>query len=216
MPINVTMPRLSDTMEQGTVVKWHVKPGDRVSSGQVIADIETDKATMEQAVFDDGTIARLVCPEGRQVRVGEVIAVLAEEGESVDSAAKAPATSAAAPAARPAPAAPAAAPVRGEVVADVEAFETSGARARVSPVARRMAQEMGIDVSQVTGSGPGGRVIKRDILVAAENRGAAAPAARTAPAQGLVAAAPSAAPTAPAPWCPACRASRSRCRTCAA
>ena len=202
MPINVTMPRLSDTMEQGTVVKWHVKPGDRVSSGQVIADIETDKATMEQAVFDDGTIAQLVCPEGRQVRVGEVIAVLAEEGESVDSAAKAPATSAAAPAARPAPAAasaPAAAPVRGEVVADVEAFETSGARARVSPVARRMAQEMGIDVSQVTGSGPGGRVIKRDILVAAENRGAAAPAARTAPAQGLVAAAPSAAPAVPAP-----------------
>ena len=202
MPINVTMPRLSDTMEQGTVVKWHVKPGDRVSSGQVIADIETDKATMEQAVFDDGTIAQLVCPEGRQVRVGEVIAVLAEEGESVDSAAKAPTTSAAAPAARPAPAAasaPAAAPVRGEVVADVEAFETSGARARVSPVARRMAQEMGIDVSQVTGSGPGGRVIKRDIVVAAENRGAAAPAARTAPAQGLVAAAPSAAPAVPAP-----------------
>jgi pyruvate dehydrogenase E2 component (dihydrolipoamide acetyltransferase) len=204
MPINVTMPRLSDTMEQGTVVKWHVKPGDRVSSGQVIADIETDKATMEQAVFDDGTIAQLVCPEGRQVRVGEVIAVLAEEGESVDSAAKAPATSAAAPAARPAPAAavpapaPAAAPARGEVVADVEAVEAPGARARVSPVARRMAQEMGIDVSQVAGSGPGGRVIKRDILVAAENRGAAAPAARSAPAQGLVAAAPTAAPAAPA------------------
>jgi len=91
MPINVTMPRLSDTMEQGTVVKWHVKPGDRVSSGQVIADIETDKATMEQAVFDDGTIARLVCPEGRQVKVGDVIAVLAEEGENVDAAASAPA-----------------------------------------------------------------------------------------------------------------------------
>jgi pyruvate dehydrogenase E2 component (dihydrolipoamide acetyltransferase) len=84
--------------------------------------------------------------------------------------------------------------VRGEVVADVEAYEPEGARARVSPVARRMAQEMGIDLSQVAGSGPGGRVIKRDILVAAENRGAAAPAARSAPAQGLVAAAPSAAP----------------------
>jgi pyruvate dehydrogenase E2 component (dihydrolipoamide acetyltransferase) len=199
MPINVTMPRLSDTMEQGTVVKWHVKPGDRVSSGQVIADIETDKATMEQAVFDDGTIARLVCPEGRQVKVGEVIAVLAEEGENVDAAASAPASAApaAAPAARTAGSAAAtvAAPVaRGEVVADVEAFEPEGARARVSPVARRMAQEMGIDLSQVAGSGPGGRVIKRDILVAAENRGAAAPAARSAPAQGLVAAAPAAAP----------------------
>ncbi|MFM8641462.1 MAG: dihydrolipoamide acetyltransferase family protein [Phycisphaerales bacterium] len=201
MPINVTMPRLSDTMEQGTVVKWHVKPGDRVSSGQVIADIETDKATMEQAVFDDGTIARLLCPEGRQVKVGEVIAVLAEEGENVDAAASAPAS--AAPAAAPAArnpgastaAAPAAAPaVRGEVVGDVEAYEPEGARARVSPVARRMAQEMGIDLSEVAGSGPGGRVITRDILVAAENRGAAAPAARSAPAQGLVAAAPTAAP----------------------
>lgn len=201
MPINVTMPRLSDTMEQGTVVKWHVKPGDRVSSGQVIADIETDKATMEQAVFDDGTIASLLCPEGRQVKVGEVIAVLAEEGENVEAAASAPtsAAPAAAPAARngaaqPAPAAAVAPAVRGEVVADVEAYEPEGARARVSPVARRMAQEMGIDLSQVAGSGPGGRVIKRDILVAAENRGAAAPAARSAPAQGLVAAAPSAAP----------------------
>ncbi|MFM9097980.1 MAG: dihydrolipoamide acetyltransferase family protein [Phycisphaerales bacterium] len=201
MPINVTMPRLSDTMEQGTVVKWHVKPGDRVSSGQVIADIETDKATMEQAVFDDGTIARLLCPEGRQVKVGEVIAVLAEEGENVDAAASAPASAApaAAPAARTRGAASAAAPsaapaVRGEVVADVEAYEPEGARARVSPVARRMAQEMGIDLSEVAGSGPGGRVIKRDILVAAENRGAAAPAARSAPAQGLVAAAPTAAP----------------------
>ena len=72
MPINVTMPRLSDTMEQGTVVKWHVKVGDKVTSGQVIADIETDKATMEQAAFDDGTIASLVCPEGKQVKVGIV------------------------------------------------------------------------------------------------------------------------------------------------
>ena len=102
MPINVTMPRLSDTMEQGTVVKWHVKVGDKVTSGQVIADIETDKATMEQAVFDDGQIAKLVCPEGKQVKVGEVIAVLAEDGESIDAAASggaAPAPRAAAPAA---------------------------------------------------------------------------------------------------------------------
>ena len=89
MPINVTMPRLSDTMEQGTVVKWHVKEGDKVSSGDVIADIETDKATMEQSVFDDGVIARLVCPEGRQVKVGELIAVLAVDGESPADAARA-------------------------------------------------------------------------------------------------------------------------------
>jgi len=202
MPINVTMPRLSDTMEQGTVVKWHVKVGDKVASGQVIADIETDKATMEQAVFDDGTIARLVCPEGRQVKVGDVIAVLAEDGESVDAAASgtaAPAARAAAPGAG-ATAAPAnvpAAGARGPIVADVEAVEVGGARVRISPVARRMAQEMGVDLAQVAGSGPGGRIVKRDIVLAAENRGSAAPAAaRPAAAQALVAgtAAPAAAP----------------------
>ncbi|MBM4100043.1 MAG: 2-oxo acid dehydrogenase subunit E2 [Planctomycetes bacterium] len=202
MPINVTMPRLSDTMEQGTVVKWHVKVGDKVTSGQVIADIETDKATMEQAVFDDGLIARLVCPEGKQVKVGEVIAVLAEEGESMDSAAVAPAAAgpassppAARPAAQPAASAGSPAPAR-EIVADVEAVEV-GERMRVSPVARRMAEEMGVDLAQVKGSGPGGRVIKRDIVLAAENRSSAArPAA--APAQGIVAAGPSAVSGAPA------------------
>jgi pyruvate dehydrogenase E2 component (dihydrolipoamide acetyltransferase) len=202
MPINVTMPRLSDTMEQGTVVKWHVKVGDKVTSGQVIADIETDKATMEQAAFDDGTIASLVCPEGKQVKVGEVIAVLAEEGESVSAAASGPAPTAPRAAA---PAAPAATPVAvgRTIVADVKAVpvEIDGERTRVSPVARRMAEEMGVDLSQVTGSGPGGRVIKRDIVLAAENRSAAAPVARPAAASaatGLVAAAPSVA-AAPAP-----------------
>jgi pyruvate dehydrogenase E2 component (dihydrolipoamide acetyltransferase) len=196
MPINVTMPRLSDTMEQGTVVKWHVKVGDKVASGQVIADIETDKATMEQAVFDDGTIARLVCPEGKQVKVGDVIAVLAEDGESVDAAASgAPASGAAPRAAAPAAAAGSAG-ARGPIVADVEAVEVGGARVRISPVARRMAQEMGVDLAQVAGSGPGGRIVKRDIVLAAENRGSAAPAARPAAAQALVAgtAAPAAAP----------------------
>jgi pyruvate dehydrogenase E2 component (dihydrolipoamide acetyltransferase) len=195
MPINVTMPRLSDTMEQGTVVKWHVKVGDKVTSGQVIADIETDKATMEQAAFDDGTIASLVCPEGKQVKVGEVIAVLAEEGESVSAAASGPAPTAPRAAAPAAPAATPAAAGR-TIVADVKAVpvEIDGERTRVSPVARRMAEEMGVDLSQVTGSGPGGRVIKRDIVLAAENRSAAAPVARPAAASaatGLVAAAPS-------------------------
>jgi pyruvate dehydrogenase E2 component (dihydrolipoamide acetyltransferase) len=205
MPINVTMPRLSDTMEQGTVVKWHVKVGDKVTSGQVIADIETDKATMEQAAFDDGTIASLVCPEGKQVKVGEVIAVLAEEGESVSAAASGAAPAAAAAPRASAPAAPAATPAAAgrTIVADVKAVpvEIDGERTRVSPVARRMAEEMGVDLSQVTGSGPGGRVIKRDVVLAAENRSAAAPVARPAAASaatGLVAAAPSVA-AAPAP-----------------
>jgi pyruvate dehydrogenase E2 component (dihydrolipoamide acetyltransferase) len=192
-------------MEQGTVVKWHVKVGDKVTSGQVIADIETDKATMEQAAFDDGTIASLVCPEGKQVKVGEVIAVLAEEGESVSAAASGAAPAAAAAPRASAPAAPAATPAAAgrTIVADVKAVpvEIDGERTRVSPVARRMAEEMGVDLSQVTGSGPGGRVIKRDVVLAAENRSAAAPVARPAAASaatGLVAAAPSVA-AAPAP-----------------
>jgi pyruvate dehydrogenase E2 component (dihydrolipoamide acetyltransferase) len=151
-------------------------------------------------VFDDGLIARLVCPEGKQVKVGEVIAVLAEEGESVDAAASAPSASPAPRAAAPAAVAPAssAAPVR-EIVADVKATEVRDAdRVRVSPVARRMASEMGVDLSQVKGSGPGGRVIKRDIALAAENRSSAAPVARaSAPAQGIVAAGPASVSAAP-------------------
>jgi pyruvate dehydrogenase E2 component (dihydrolipoamide acetyltransferase) len=153
---------------------------------------------MEQAAFDDGTIASLLCPEGKQVKVGEVIAVLAEEGESVSAAASGAAPAAAAAPRASAPAAPAATPAAAgrTIVADVKAVpvEIDGERTRVSPVARRMAEEMGVDLSQVTGSGPGGRVIKRDIVLAAENRSAAAPVARPAAASaatGLVAAAPS-------------------------
>jgi pyruvate dehydrogenase E2 component (dihydrolipoamide acetyltransferase) len=197
MPINVTMPRLSDTMEQGTVVKWHVKEGQKVSSGDVIADIETDKATMEQSVFDDGVIAKLVCPEGKQVKVGELIAVLAVDGESPADAmagAGAPAPKTAAPVAKAAPAAAAPAPAASPIVAAQAVVVEDGPRARISPVARRMAQEMGVDLAQVRGSGPGGRVIKRDIQAAAENRSAQAPAARAAAPAALVAAQPSAAP----------------------
>jgi pyruvate dehydrogenase E2 component (dihydrolipoamide acetyltransferase) len=197
MPINVTMPRLSDTMEQGTVVKWHVKEGQKVSSGDVIADIETDKATMEQSVFDDGVIAKLVCPEGKQVKVGELIAVLAVDGESPADAmagAGAPAPKTAAPVAKAAPAAAAPAPAASPIVAAQAVVVEDGPRARISPVARRMAQEMGVDLAQVRGSGPGGRVIKRDIEAAASRKGGAAPA----PTMPVVAApAPVAAPSMP-------------------
>src|SRR5688572_21225492 len=87
MPIPITMPRLSDTMEAGTIIKWNVKEGDKVSAGDVIADVETDKATMEMAVYDDGTIAKLMVPEGKSVGIGTTIAVLAGEGEDVKQAA---------------------------------------------------------------------------------------------------------------------------------
>ena len=175
MPISLTMPRLSDTMEAGTVIRWNVKEGDKVRSGDVVADIETDKATMEMQCFDDGTVSRLLVEPGKQVPVGTPIAVIEVKGDM--AGAKPAAAPAPVPAA--APAAPAAVPTARPVV---EA-ETSGERLRVSPVARRMAEELGVDLRRLKGTGPGGRVIKRDILAAtegdsvAETRQAAAAAA---------------------------------------
>jgi pyruvate dehydrogenase E2 component (dihydrolipoamide acetyltransferase) len=187
MPISLTMPRLSDTMEAGTVIKWNVKEGDKVRSGDVIADIETDKATMEMQCFDDGTIAKILIAAGKQVKVGTTIAVMAGKNEDVKSVAAnagtgvgaatapapAPVAKAAAPAAptvgstapSPAPTAPASAP------SPVAPAEDNGRRMRVSPVARRMAEEQGIDLAMVQGSGPSGRIIKRDILAAGGAQG---------------------------------------------
>jgi pyruvate dehydrogenase E2 component (dihydrolipoamide acetyltransferase) len=199
MPINITMPRLSDTMEAGTIIKWNVKEGDTVSAGDVVADVETDKATMEMQSFDDGTIARILVAEGKAVDVGTVIAVLAEEGEDAGSieapkadaapAQEKPAEPAAAPAAEPA-AAPAAepaaqaAPAQETPVQDAPAQEAPAApsaaaapaqavrqpsdHVRVSPVARHLADDYGLDLNVIQGSGPGGRIIKRDVLGAVE------------------------------------------------
>jgi pyruvate dehydrogenase E2 component (dihydrolipoamide acetyltransferase) len=177
MPIEITMPRLSDTMESGTVLKWNVAVGDAVSAGDVVADVETDKATMELTVYDDGTIAQILIDEGATVDVGTPIALMAEDGEDA-GAAEAPAASAAPAAdAVPAPEAPAAeapaAPARGD------------GRQRITPVARRLAEEHGIDVSRLSGSGPGGRIIKRDVLQAVETAGetaASVPPSAAAPA----------------------------------
>ncbi len=181
MPIEVTMPRLSDTMESGTVIKWNVKEGDPVSSGQAIADIETDKATMEMQVYDEGKIAKIMVPEGQMVNVGTVIALLAEEGEDVKSVAG-PATprEANAPAGngasmtkdaspKPAPAVPTRAAQTAPPEPD-ERFAEGDERQRVSPVARRLADEHGVDVRGLNGSGPQGRVIKRDVLDAIEKK----------------------------------------------
>ncbi|MEY3025309.1 MAG: dihydrolipoamide acetyltransferase family protein [Phycisphaerales bacterium] len=208
MPIELTMPRLSDTMEAGTVIKWNVKEGDPVRSGSVVADIETDKATMEMQCFDDGKLAAILVEPGKQVKVGTPIAIIALEGEDVAAAkaagAKAPAAAAASPAPAapapvapapvapaPAPVAPAAAPtpvVQTETRHGMEGFPTlgddEGPRMRVSPVARRMAEEHGIDINAVQGTGPGGRVIKRDVELAIENK-SSAKAATIAPAQAL-------------------------------
>ncbi|NYT30014.1 pyruvate dehydrogenase complex dihydrolipoamide acetyltransferase [Rhizobium sp. WYCCWR 11128] len=200
MPINITMPALSPTMEEGNLSKWLVKEGDKVKSGDVIAEIETDKATMEVEAVDEGTVAKLVVAAGTEgVKVNALIAVLAADGEDISaaassagSAAPAPkADGAAAPKAEAAPApaqsTPAAAPVAAAATASAS---SDGSRAFSSPLARRLAKEAGIDLSAVAGSGPHGRVVKSDIEAAVAGGGAKAAAA---PAPAAAAQAPAAA-----------------------
>jgi pyruvate dehydrogenase E2 component (dihydrolipoamide acetyltransferase) len=197
MPINILMPALSPTMEKGNLAKWLKKEGDKVKSGDVIAEIETDKATMEVEAVDEGTIARILVPEGTQdVAVNDVIAVLAGDGEDA-KAAGAGAVSAppkAAPAAeapKAAPAAPApakAAPPAATAPAPqpAPAQQTNGhARIFSSPLARRLAKEAGIELGRINGSGPHGRVIARDVGEAKSGKGLKAPAAAPAGAPSI-------------------------------
>ncbi len=181
MAIEVKMPRLSDTMEQGTVVRWAVKPGQKVKSGDVIADIETDKATMELQTFDDGTVADLAVAEGATVKVGTIIMKLAEAGESVDAAKSAAST--------PAPVAKAtvaaggsgsgkatavAAPAAGSTLAGASGSlggngsHSNGTSERVfaSPLARKIAEESGVNLGSLHGSGPSGRIVRKDVEAA--------------------------------------------------
>jgi pyruvate dehydrogenase E2 component (dihydrolipoamide acetyltransferase) len=192
MAIQVLMPALSPTMEEGTLAKWLVKEGDEVKSGQVLAEIETDKATMEFEAVDEGVIGKILIAEGSAgVKVNTPIAVLLEEGEDASAAAApAPKAESAAPAAAPAAAAPAAAPAPAAPVA------SGGARVFASPLARRIAAEKGLDLSAVKGSGPHGRIVKADVEGAAAAPKAAAPAAAATPA-AAAAPAPAAAPAAP-------------------
>ena len=194
MPINLQMPALSPTMEEGTLAKWLVKEGDSVSSGDLLAEIETDKATMEFEAIDEGVIAKIVVPEGTDnVKVGDVIAIIAEDGEDAgDIEAPEPkGKDAAEPAAKeekpePAPepepkaeAAPAPAPKA--------AADSGDDRLKVSPLARRLAEQKGVDLAAVSGSGPNGRIVKADIDAAEGGTApvksdAAAPSAAPAPA----------------------------------
>jgi len=204
MPIEILMPALSPTMEKGNLAKWLKKEGDSVKSGDVIAEIETDKATMEVEAVDEGIIAKILVPEGTQdVPVNQLIAVLAGEGEDVAATAagaggakpaaapSAPAAAPAAPAAAaPAPAAPAPVAAAPAAAAPAPASAATGARVFASPLARRMAKDKGVDLAAVTGSGPHGRIIARDV-------DAAQPGAK--PAAASASAAPAAAPSAPAP-----------------
>ena len=185
MPINITMPALSPTMEEGNLSKWLVKEGDKVKSGDVIAEIETDKATMEVEAVDEGTVAKIVVPAGTEaVKVNALIAILAGEGEDVSAAASsgggaaAPAPKAEAAPAPKAEAAPAQKAAEPAPAAAAPAPAASDARPFSSPLARRLAKEAGLDLSAVSGSGPHGRVVKSDIEKAvASGTGKAAPAA---------------------------------------
>lgn len=196
MPITVTMPRLSDTMEVGTVVQWHVKEGDSVSPGDVLADIETDKATMELEAFDEGTVAKLVAKQGDAVNVGDAIVVIAEEGEDVSEAAKgggaakseakseskaekveskseskqaegsdsgkASASTATAPA-----------PASNGSANGAAASDGDGGRIFASPLAKKIAGEHNVDLSGIDGTGPSGRIVKKDVEQALQSGGAA-------------------------------------------
>jgi pyruvate dehydrogenase E2 component (dihydrolipoamide acetyltransferase) len=212
MPIELKMPALSPTMEEGTLAKWLVKEGDAVKSGDILAEIETDKATMEFEAVDEGTIARILVAEGTDgVKVGAPIAIMAGEGEDATAAPKSsppegegraakaaigegprpdtPTTSAPPQAATetpPAPAAPAVSPHPAPAAPESPSPSRGEGQERVkaSPLARRLAQAQGLDLSKIRGSGPGGRIVRADLGTAAG--GAASPTSGgTVPAQGL-------------------------------
>ena len=198
MPIAIKMPALSPTMEEGTLAKWLVKVGDSVSAGDIMAEIETDKATMEFEAVDEGVIAHIQVEEGAEgVAVGTVIATLAEEGEDAgsvapigsDDAAPAPTPAATESSSAPAPT-PAPTPAPAPAPSPSPAPAASGDRIVASPLARRIAEQEGVDLASVKGSGPNGRIVKADLEGA--KLGATAPAA-----------APSAATPAPAATAPA-------------
>ena len=187
MAIQVLMPALSPTMEEGTLAKWLVKEGDVVKSGQVMAEIETDKATMEFEAVDEGVIGKILIAEGTAgVKVNTPIAVLLEEGEDASAATSAPAAAAA-----PVAAVTAAAPAPAVAVAAAPVAASGGARVFASPLARRIAAAKGVDLTAVKGSGPHGRIVKADV----EGAQAAPKVAATAAAPAAAAPAPAAAPS---------------------
>ncbi|MBT8414743.1 MAG: pyruvate dehydrogenase complex dihydrolipoamide acetyltransferase [Boseongicola sp.] len=195
MPTEILMPALSPTMEEGTLAKWLVKEGDTVSSGDLLAEIETDKATMEFEAVDEGTIGKILVAEGSEgVAVNTAIAVLLEDGESADDIGETSAApAAAAPAKEEAPA-KAEAPAETETAAPAPAAPAAadGSRIFASPLARRIAKNKGLDLAGIKGSGPKGRIVKADV----ENA-EAAPAAAAAPAAKAAAPAAAAASTGP-------------------
>ena len=200
----IEMPKLSDTMTVGTLVKWLKKEGDKVASGDMLAEVETDKATMELESFFDGTLLKIFVEGGAQVAIGEALCAIGEKGEKVEAPAKSaapakeekksepkadakaekkPAEKSAGPApaakaeSTPAPASDQPEPAEDEEADDGESV-TSG-RVKVSPLARKLAAAKGVDLAKIKGSGPRGRIVRADVLAAAKNPPAAKPAATT-------------------------------------
>ncbi len=204
MATNILMPALSPTMTEGTLSRWLKNEGETVKSGDIIAEIETDKATMEVEAVDEGVLGKIVVPGGTAgVAVNAVIAVLVEAGEAVPSGAPAAAPPSAGTGTPPAASEPPAKAVAGpggelqEKPAMAQQPAASGDRVFASPLARRMAQQAGLDVGQITGTGPQGRVVKADVEAAMSRPAAAAPApAAAAPAPAPAAPKPAAAPLA--------------------
>ncbi len=190
MATNVVMPQMGYDMREGTVVRWYKQEGETVNRGEVIADIETDKATVEFEAYTDGVLGRIVASEGIAVPVGNLIAIITEPGEAVPDAPAPPepAAAAAAPAAAPSPA-----PVPAAAVPPPAApAAPADGPVRASPIARRLARERGIDLAALTGTGPNGRIVEQDVL------NYEPPAETPAAAPEAPAAAPAPAPAAPA------------------
>ena len=185
MPIEILMPALSPTMEEGTLAKWLVKEGDKVSSGDIIAEIETDKATMEFEAVDEGTIGRIVMSEGSEgVKVNALIAILLEDGENASEMVLSSASAddagvkAAVIAVSAEPATPN--PTSSTTHAPAAPATSDGTRIFASPLARRIAADKGLDLSALSGSGPHGRIVKADVLAAGSAPSKPAPAAVSA------------------------------------
>jgi pyruvate dehydrogenase E2 component (dihydrolipoamide acetyltransferase) len=171
------MPKLSDTMTEGTLIKWHKKVGDSVEIGDILAEVETDKATMEMEAFDEGTLSQILVQEGEKATIGSVLAVLDGDDSPAPAAPAAATPAVAAPAAaQAAPAASAPAPVRGD----------DGSRVKASPLARKVATDLGVELSSLQGSGPGGRIVRADVVSASSTKPAKSTEASAA--AGLVAA----------------------------
>jgi len=179
MPTNIEMPKLSDTMTEGTLLRWVKKVGDTVAVGDVLAEVETDKATMEMEAFDEGTLSEVYVDEGQTVQVGQKLALLVGDGEAKPNA---PASkqsvaqktsdpekkTAQTKQTEPTPAAQSQKPA-------AEQPSESGTRVKASPLARKVAADLGVELEKLPGSGPGGRIVRDDVLSAHENRSPAAP-----------------------------------------